>query len=157
MLGMVGWGAMIRNGSWFRSRNPVMWAAARVVSPGGFGLLARTKSHRNRTISSRSSSIQRSSWALLSAIAPHLAERDVGELTARRADQNGATALFHRARVARDHFLLGTAAIRIERARFRLSVPAALPLSCPRRTATRSCDGTISVYCPPEPAMKYAS
>ena len=57
MLGIVGCGAMTRNGSWFRSRKRVTCAAASVVSPGGLGLLARTKSQRKPTISSRSSSI----------------------------------------------------------------------------------------------------
>src|SRR6185503_10164094 len=39
----------------------------------------------------------------------------------------------------------------------RLSVAWATPLKWPSRATTRSCEGTITVNCPPAPAMKYAS
>src|SRR3954466_8553141 len=57
MLGMVGSGAITRNGSLLASRKRMTCAAASRVSPGGLGLFARTKSHRKPMIVSRSSSI----------------------------------------------------------------------------------------------------
>src|SRR5207245_11283303 len=69
MFGMVGCGAITRKGRPLASRKRVTWAAASVVSPGGFGLFARTKSHRNLTILSRSSAIQAASCFLTSVMA----------------------------------------------------------------------------------------
>src|SRR6266436_2759929 len=65
---MVGWGAITRKGRPFASRKRVTCAAASVVSPGGFGLFARTKSHRNSMILSRSSSIHLASCVLTSVM-----------------------------------------------------------------------------------------
>jgi hypothetical protein len=61
IFGMVGWGPITRNSRPFASRRRVTGAAASVVSPGGFGLFVRTKSHRNSTIWSRSSSTHQAS------------------------------------------------------------------------------------------------
>src|SRR3989442_3173400 len=69
MFGMVGCGAITRKGRPFASRKRVTCAAASVVSPGGFGLFARTKSHRNPMILSRSSSIHLASCVLTSVMA----------------------------------------------------------------------------------------
>src|SRR5215475_6819941 len=68
MFGMVGWGATTLNGSFCDSRKRVTWEAASVVSPGGFGLLARTKSHKKLTMVSRSSSSHFASCCLTSSM-----------------------------------------------------------------------------------------
>src|SRR5438552_12799969 len=77
---MVGWGAITRKGSPFASRNRVTWAAASVVWPGGLGLFARTKPHRNPMILSRSSSIHLASCFLTSL----MSFRPPGELSGKR-------------------------------------------------------------------------
>ena len=59
-------------------------AAASVVSPGGFGLLARTKSHKKAMIVSRSSSIHFASWRFTSSMAAPSSRGEVAESIHRR-------------------------------------------------------------------------
>jgi hypothetical protein len=91
MLGIVAWGAMTRNGSWFSVRNRVTWAAARVVSPGGFGLLARTKSQRNANDLFTVLVDPAQELSLGVVHRGHLAGEDAWELTAVRAHRRAVT------------------------------------------------------------------
>src|SRR5215813_14310436 len=92
MFGIVGSGAMTRNGKPLASRKRVTCAAATRVSPGGLGLFARTKSHRKPMIVSRSSSIHFASCRLASLMVSLQAQRVARGYTARMGDAKSTDA-----------------------------------------------------------------
>src|SRR5438477_478943 len=92
MFGMVGCGATTRKGSARASRKRVTCAAASVVSPGGFGLLARTKSRRKAMIVSRSSSIHLASCRFTLSMTGPRSEKLSPSIHRGRLDRRGLLA-----------------------------------------------------------------